>query len=160
MYHPSSRFFFIVDETKEEFEFKKIFNDYLSRHPQVGIIQRVRTKDMDKAMYKIYGYNLFVKENRGPIVQINYIWTTNNTINHIKDAFSDRHNFQGKHLAVGTQPGIKGHGVQADRISIEDPDYSPKNQFRYLCTLGQITEKRWLTLLPRCSQYGSLIELF
>ena len=132
VYHPSSRFFFVVDGTEKEFEFKKIFNDYFSQHPQVGIIQRVRTKNMHKVMYKIYGYNLFVKENGLPIVQINYIWTTNNTITHIKDAFSDRHTFQGKHFAVGTQPGIKGHGVQADRIPIEDPDYTPTNQFRYV----------------------------
>ena len=85
---------------------------------------------MDKAMYKIYGYNLFVKENRGPIVQINYIWTTNNTINNIKDAFSDRSRFEGKHFRVGTQPGINGHGVDADSIPKEDPDWSPTNQFR------------------------------
>ena len=80
-------------------------------------------------MYKIYGYNLFVKENGLPIVQINYIWTTNNTINHIKDAFSNRRNFQGKRLAVGNIPFF-GTGVQADRIPFEDPDYSPTNQFR------------------------------
>ena len=55
VYHPSSRFFFVVDETEEEFELNKIFNDYFSRHPRVGIMQRVRTKDMDKAKYKIYG---------------------------------------------------------------------------------------------------------
>ena len=131
VYHPSSRFFFVVDETEEEFELNKIFNDYFSRHPQVGIIQRVRTKNMHKVMYKIYGYNLFVKENGLPIVQINYIWTTNNTINHIKDAFSNRRNFQGKHLTVGNIPFF-GTGVQADRIPIEDPDYSPTNQFRYV----------------------------
>ena len=94
----------MMDETVEDFEFRNIFNDYFSRHPQVGIIQRVRTKNMHKVMYKIYGYNLFVKENGLPIVQINYIWTTNNTINHIKDAFSNRRNFQGKHLAVGNIP--------------------------------------------------------
>ena len=134
IYHPSSRFFFMMDETVEDFEFRNIFNDYFSRHPQVGIIQRVRTKVMDKAMYKIYGYNLFAKENGGPIVQINFIWTTNNTINNIKDAFSDRRKFQGKHFAIGGQPGIKGHGIQADRIPVEDPDYSPTNQFRYLPT--------------------------
>ena len=129
VYHPSSRFFFVVDETEEEFEFNKIFNDYLSRHPQVGIIQRVRTKNIHKVMYKIYGYNFFVKENGLQVVQINYIWTTNHTINHIKDAFSNRRNFQGKHLAVGNIPFF-GTGVQADRIPIEDPDYSPTNQFR------------------------------
>ena len=50
-----SRFFLIMNETVDEFEFRKIFNDYFSRHPQVGIMQRVRTKDMDKAKYKIYG---------------------------------------------------------------------------------------------------------
>ena len=127
VYHPSSRFFFVVDETEEEFELNKIFNDYFSRHPQVGIIQRVRTKNMHKVMYKIYGYNLFVKENGLPIVQINYIWTTNNTINHIKDAFSDRHKFQGKHFTVGVIPHIS---VQADRIPVEDPDHSPTNKFR------------------------------
>lgn len=44
-----------MNETVDEFEFRKIFNDYFSRHPQVGIMQRVRTKDMDKAKYKIYG---------------------------------------------------------------------------------------------------------
>ena len=50
-----SRFFLIMNETVDEFEFRKIFNDYFSRHPRVGIMQRVRTKDMDKAKYKIYG---------------------------------------------------------------------------------------------------------
>ena len=52
----------MMDETVEDFEFRNIFNDYFIQHPQVGIIQRVRTKVMDKAMYKIYGYNLFAKE--------------------------------------------------------------------------------------------------
>ena len=132
VYNPSSRFFFIVDETEEELEFKKIFNDYLSKHSQVGIIQRVRTKDMDKAMYKIYGYNLFSEETGGPIVQINYIWTTNNTINHIRYAFSDRHKFQGKHLIVGAQPGMNGWGIDCDRIPSEDPEYSVTNKFRYI----------------------------
>ena len=130
VYNPSSRFFFIVDETEEELEFKKIFNDYLSKHSQVGIIQRVRTKDMDKAMYKIYGYNLFSEEIGGPIVQINYIWTTNNRINNIKDAFSDRRKFQGKQFVVATQPGINGHGVDADNIPIGDPDFGPRTQYR------------------------------
>ena len=132
VYHPSSRFFFVVDETEEEFELNKIFNDYFSRHPQVGIIQRVRTKNMHKVMYKIYGYNLFVKENGLPIVQINYIWTSNNTINHIKDVFSDRSNFKGKHFIIGALPGVEGFAIQADRIPIEDPDYTPTNQFRYV----------------------------
>ena len=131
IYHPSSRFFFIVDDTEKEFEFQKIFNDYFSQHPQVGIIQRVRTKDMNKVMYKIYGFNLFVEKNGLPIVKINYIWTTNNTINHLKDVFSDRSNFQGKHLTVGALPGVEGAGIQADRIPIEDPEYSPTNVFRY-----------------------------
>ena len=130
VYHPSSRFFFVVDETEEELELNKIFNDYFSRHPQVGIIQRVRTKNVHKVMYKIYGYNLFVKENGLPIVQINYIWTTNNRINNIKDAFSDRRKFQGKQFVVSTQPGINGHGVDADNIPIGDPDFSPRTQYR------------------------------
>ena len=30
VYHPSSRFFFVVDETEEEFELTKIFNDYFA----------------------------------------------------------------------------------------------------------------------------------
>ena len=132
IYHPSSRFFFIADDTEKEFEFKKIFNDYFSQHPQVGIIQRVRTKDIDKVLYKIYGFNLFVKENRLPIVKINYIWTNNNTINHIKDVFSDRSNFQGKHLTVVAQRGIEGYAIQVDKIPIEDPEYSPTTVFRYV----------------------------
>ena len=131
VYHPSSRFFFVVDETEEEFELNKIFNDYFSRHPQVGIIQRVRTKNMHKVMYKIYGYNLFVKENGLPIVQINYIWTTNNTISHLKDVFSDRSDFQGKHLTVVTLPDGTD-AMKADRTPIEDPEYSPTNRFRYV----------------------------
>ena len=129
IYHSASRFFFVVNE--KEFEFQKIFNHYFSQHPQVGIIQRVESKDTDKGMFKIYGFNLFVKEHGLPIVDINYIWTINNTINHIKDVFSDRSNFKGKHFIIGALPGVEGFAIQADRIPIKDPDYSPTNVFRY-----------------------------
>ena len=84
VYHASSRFFFVVDDKTEETEFLKIYNDYLSKHPQVGIIQRVRTKQTNKNLYKIYGYNFFAKENGLPIVKINYIWTPNNSIEPLK----------------------------------------------------------------------------
>ena len=140
VYHPTSRFFFVIDDTEKEFEFKKIFNDYFSQHPQVGIIQRVGTKDIDRILYKIYGFNLFVKENGLPIVKINYIWTTNNTINHLKDVFSDRSNFQGKHLTVGAIPDGT-YSVKGDKISIEDPEYSPTNVFRYVIVLLKVVTR-------------------
>ena len=129
VYHEASRFFFVIDEKEEDEEtkFKNIFNYYLSHHPQVGIIQRVRTKNMDKVMYKIYGYNFFANDNSLPIVKINHIWTPNNTINNIKDAFSDMHKFHGKHFKVGGRPGIGGHGIKANNIPKEDPEYSKKN---------------------------------
>ena len=128
VYHASSRFFFVVDEKTEETEFINIFNDHLSKHPQVGIIQKVRTKQADKNLYKIYGYNFFAKENGHPIVKINYIWTPNNTLNHIRDAFTDLHRFDGKHFKVGAQPW--SHDIQAYKIPKEDPEYSSTNKFR------------------------------
>ena len=128
VYHASSRFFFVVDDKTEETEFIKIFNDNLSKHPQVGIIQRIRTKQTNKNLYKIYGYNFFGKENGLPIVKINYIWTPNNPINYIRDAFTDLHGFDGKHFKVGAQP--YSYYIQAYKIPKEDIEYSETNKFR------------------------------
>ena len=49
IYHPSSRFFFVVN--LEDTELEKIFhyNDYLYRHSQVGILQQTKTLDPKKA---------------------------------------------------------------------------------------------------------------
>ena len=128
VYHASSRFFFVFDDETEETEFLKIFNHNLSKHPQVGIIQRVKTKKIDKNLYKIYGYNFFAKENNLPIVQINYLWTPNNVINNIRQAFTNLYGFDGKHFKVGAQPW--SHDIQAYKIPKEDPEYSETNRFR------------------------------
>ena len=128
VYHPSSRFFFVVN--LEDKELEKIFhyNDYLYRHSQVGILQPTKTLDPEKAMYKILGYNFYFKENGLPEVNINHVWTTETPFKSIKDAFTDMKHFQGKHFRIATNPW--SHHVQADSIPKEDPEYSESNKYR------------------------------
>ena len=63
IYHASSRFFFVVDSEAKDLEKIYEYNDFLHRHSQLGILQRVKTLDPQKIMYKIYGYNFYSEEN-------------------------------------------------------------------------------------------------
>ena len=63
IYHASSRFFFVVDSEAKDLEKIYEYNDFLHRHSQLGILQRVKTLDPQKIMFKIYGYNFFSEEN-------------------------------------------------------------------------------------------------
>jgi len=74
------------------------YNDYLHRHPQIGILQRVNTKDPEKIMFKIYGYNYYFKENAEPEVIMNYVWTEDRPLTKITQAFTDQFQFKGKHF--------------------------------------------------------------
>ena len=129
IYHHSSRFFFVVDI--EETYLEKIYeiNDYLHRHPQVGILQKVKTKNPEKIMYKILGYNFYNEENNSPLVIINYIWTIENKLTNIKAAFTNIFQFNGKHFKIATNPWA--NHVCADEIPMSDPEYSEINKYRY-----------------------------
>ena len=63
IYHTSSRFFFVVDSETKDLEKIYEYNDFLHRHSQVGILQHVKTLDLKRIMFKIYGYNFFYEEN-------------------------------------------------------------------------------------------------
>ena len=62
VYHASSRFFFVFDDETEETEFLRTFNDNLSKHPQVGIIQRVKTKKLTRIYTKYMAITFFQKK--------------------------------------------------------------------------------------------------
>ena len=91
------RFFFIVDQTFTDIEKIFEYNDFLHRHPQVAIIQRVDTLNFGRIKYKIYGKNFFNQVNGLGEVMINHIWTEDNKISKIKEAFTDIMDMQGKH---------------------------------------------------------------
>ena len=63
IYHASSRFFFVVDTEENDLEKIYEYNDFLHRHSQLGILQRVKTLDPQKIMFKIYGYNFYFEVN-------------------------------------------------------------------------------------------------
>ena len=92
-----ARFYFIIhrgENPENVFE----FNDYLQRHPQVGILQNVDTLDSKRIMYKIYGYNFFHEVNGLGNVVLNHLWTPESKIAKPKQAFTDIMDMQGKSL--------------------------------------------------------------
>ena len=90
-----ARFYFIIHHgVNPESIFE--FNDYLHRHPQVGILQKVDTLDSKRIMYKIYGYNFFNKVNGLGNVVLNHLWTPESKITNPKQAFTDIMDMQGK----------------------------------------------------------------
>ena len=90
-----SRFYFITHHGVNP-ESIFVFNDYLHRHSQVGILQKVDTLDSKKIMYKIYGYNFFHKVNGLGNVLLNHLWTPESKITNSKQAFTDIMDMQGK----------------------------------------------------------------
>ena len=97
--YPGARFYFIIhhgENPESVFE----FNDYLHRHPQVGILQKVDTLDSERIMYKIYGYNFFHQVNGLGNVVLNHLWTPESKISKPKEAFTDIMDMQGMAIPV------------------------------------------------------------
>ena len=94
IYDSDARFFFVVDYIDGDQKAHDIFhyNDYLHRHPQMGVIKKV---DSSKMMYKIYGYNFFHEANGHGEVIVNYVWSMENPLTSIKAAFTDMKQFHG-----------------------------------------------------------------
>ena len=92
-----ARFYFIIHHgVNPESIFE--FNDYLHKHPQVGILQKVDTLDPKKIFYKIYGYNFFHEVNGLGNVVLNHLWTPESKITDPKQAFTDIMDMQGNPL--------------------------------------------------------------
>ena len=97
IYNPDARFYFIISNSENPqsvFE----FNDYLHRHPQVAVLQKVDTLKSGRIKYKIYGYNFFHQVNGLGNVVINHVWDPESKIFHTKQAFTDTMDMKGKNL--------------------------------------------------------------
>ena len=104
IYIPDARFYFILSSSENpETVFE--FNDYLHRHPQVAILQKVDTLNSGRIKYKIYGYNFFNQVNGLGNVVINHVWTEESKIFNAKQVFTDTMDMQGKFLTVGSNRG-------------------------------------------------------
>lgn len=95
IYDSDARFVFVNGQTEEA---KDLFtyNDYLARHPQIAILQKLPTLDpLNNPKYKIMGYNFFHQVNGGGLVQINHVWSWSNKLTDIGQAFTDITDMQG-----------------------------------------------------------------
>ena len=98
VYARDSKFLFLIENESEmeDVVFEK--SHFIKKHPRVAFITKVDTKAVLR--FKIFGYNFITWQNKKVPKILNYIWSPQNRITNISDAFTDISNFQGNTLEL------------------------------------------------------------
>ena len=93
IYNPAAKFLFVVNQNENNIDIFFSYNEYLSKHQHVSLIQSLPFVTEQK--FKLYGYNFFHGEFDTSRTILNRIWSKSNPFKNIKDVFTDISQFKG-----------------------------------------------------------------
>ena len=93
IYNPAAKFLFVVNQNENNIDKFFSYNEYLSKHQHVSLIQSLPFVTEQK--FKLYGYKFFHGEFDTSRTILNRIWSKSNPFKNIKDVFTDISQFKG-----------------------------------------------------------------